>query len=90
MKGNSLGLSSTHIEGEKNTIADSLSRLPHINFELHYNTLLQTQKPLDTYRHFHPSQELILLIWEALLEGKLQALNPLNNMGHFEPGRNSG
>jgi hypothetical protein len=64
-----VGIEAAHIQGEKNVIADYLSRISHTHkFSSFTYANLQTQFPwLTLSRRFLPSKELLLLVSTALL-----------------------
>jgi hypothetical protein len=62
-----------YIEGEKNTIADHLSRLRKQDdfSQFRYTSLVQQFPQLKSCRRFHPSAELLSLVSTSLLTGSV-------------------
>ena len=57
----------TYINTKDNTLADDIYRLNTPPHNLTYSTLFQKHPQVSSYRRFHPSQELLLDIFCALL-----------------------
>ena len=84
MLNNPIGIKSDYIEGINNTLADAFSRVFSSDsknssfFSLHQNF-----PQLKSWRRFHPSQELLLRLYSALLQGQDHGLVQIRNLGHF-------
>jgi len=81
-----IGLSSSHIAGDKNNIADDISRLsPHSSthkFSLSFSLIKQKYPNLNNCARFHPSREILSLLWDALLCKPTPPLPTIKNYGH--------
>jgi len=84
-----VGLSSTHISGIDNTVADEISRTPSLSSPASLFssiTYLKQKFPqLTGSQQFLPSQSLLSTIWDALLLKQVHPLQILDNLGHFRP-----
>jgi len=89
-----IGLSSSHIAGEDNTIADNISRLIPLTsshkLSRSFFTLKQKYKNLDSCSRFHPSPELLSLLWDALLCKTVPPIPKIKKYGHFIPATKNG
>lgn len=66
-----VGVRAAYVEGEKNTIADHLSRIREKNdlSQFDYHSLVQTYPGLSQCRRFLPSPELLSLLFTTLSTG---------------------
>ena len=72
MINNPVGLTSGHVDTKSNIIADKISRWKkETNKLLEFHTLVQEFPQLKCCRRFHPSNELISWISDALLSEKM-------------------
>jgi len=82
-----IGLTSSHLAGTANTIADEISRtssLSHPTSHFHsISTLKQKYHQLNDSQRFLPSRELLSAIWDALLLKTVPPLLIIDNLGHF-------
>ena len=93
-----LGINSKWISTEDNEVADQISRLrkeskansssKHFSFE--YHKLKQKSTELKHCRSFQPSRELLSLIWETVLTGKLPSHEQIqilkrSGLGEIQP-----
>ena len=78
----SAGLDSAHISGDNNDCADNISRLTK-NSISNIFSLFQKYPKLASYHRYHPSPELISLIYSALLNNLGEVQMPLRLKGHF-------
>ena len=89
-----VGLSSSHVAGDENVIADDISRLsPHLSthkLTISFSLLKQKYPNLNNCVRFHPSQELLSLLWDALLCKPIPPLPILKNYGHYTPDTTNG
>ena len=76
------GLDSAHISGDDNDCADNISRLNKDSVSS-ISSLFQKYPKLASYRRYHPSPELISLIYSALLNNLGEVPMPLRLRGHF-------
>ena len=84
MINNPVGLRAEHIPGEKNVLADAISRTySSIYSKLSFNKLFQEFPQMKSWIRFHPSQELLSIIYSGLLEGQDKGLCLPKNLGHF-------
>ncbi len=76
MIGSDVGINAKWIATETNKIADTISRLKKshtstsISFHYDFSKLKQDHADLKHYRFYHPSQELLSLIWKTMLMQK--------------------
>jgi len=89
-----IGLSSSHIAGEDNKIADDISRLVPITsshkLSLSFSILKQKYKNLSNCSRFHPSPEMLSLLWDALLCKTVPPIPKIKKYGHFIPATKNG
>jgi len=89
-----VGLSSKHIPGTDNTVADEISRTPSLssNDSLFSSISILKQKypQLRGSHQFLPSPSLLSTIWDALLLKTVHPLQTLDSYGHFLPDITSG
>jgi hypothetical protein len=80
-----VGIEAAHIPGEKNVIADFLSRISHTHqFSSFTYETLQTQFPwLTLSRRFAPSNELLALVFTALLRPSVNIPTTRVNLGQM-------
>lgn len=82
------GLAADYIPGVENELADFLSRLRKNNTLTAISLPAALQKAFPqaaTYRRFHPTSELLTLLWSAL-SGRYPSLSaPLPPLGDFRP-----
>ena len=82
----SAGLDSAHISGTDNDCADNISRLTKDLIST-ISSLFQKYPKLASYHRYHPSPELISLIYSALLNNLEEVQMPLMLKGHFVAGK---
>ena len=81
-----LGINSSWISTTKNYIADEISRLKKLqstsseHFSFDYSSLPQKYPQLKNFRFFHPSPELLSMLWQILLHKKLPSLTQVRNL----------
>ena len=89
MINNPLGIIADYIPGELNVLADAISRVytnsPSISC---LNKLHQEFPQLNSWNRFHPSQELLSVLYSGLLLGQDPGLNLPKNLGHFVQDKN--
>jgi len=86
-----IGLSSSHIAGEANDLADKISRMKSTNkIHISFSSILQTYPELKGYKRYHPSPELLLHLWACLSSTTVQAIPKIENLGHFTPATTCG
>jgi len=89
VKNQHIGLSSTHISGIENTVADEISRTPSLSSQhslfSSLSSLRQKYPQLKGSQQFLPSPSLLSTIWDALLLKTVQPLQILDSLGHFRP-----
>jgi hypothetical protein len=84
------GIKTEHIEGEKNKLADFLSRLRRTlgdNSPLNFSDLAQTYPALHNCRRFHPSPELLSLLFSSLSSGSASIPTTRVPLGHLSDER---
>ena len=87
MIGSQVGINAKWISTTENKIADNISRLKKSNassFCYDFSKLKQDHLDLKHCRFYHPSQELLLLIWETVLTKKspdLESIQALKQKG---------
>jgi len=86
----SLGLNSSFVAGKQNGVADAISRMSTRAHTLTFAQLSQTYPILTGLHRFHPSQELLSRIWDALSSRQVHPLDQMHTLGHFSPGTTSG
>eukprot|EP00984_Skeletonema_dohrnii_P032689 scaffold27225_cov80-Skeletonema_dohrnii-CCMP3373.AAC.3 len=87
MLNNPLGLSTARVSTHNNTIADEISRLKKEQDSLKFFcSLVESYPQLRGCSRFHPSQELLSAITEALLTGKLVDPLEVNKIVLRNPG----
>lgn len=84
-----VGLDSDYVEGDTNTCADSISRLTKQDFSSPFS-LFQQFPELASCHRYHPPQELLSLIYDALLNKQDKVPIPLRVRGHFALGSSTG
>jgi len=81
MIGSEVGINAKWIAIETNKIADAISRLKKshtsTSFCYDFSKLKQDHADLKHCRFYHPSQELLLLIWKTVLTQKSPYLDSL-------------
>ena len=89
MINNPLGVKADHIAGSSNVLADAISRV-YTNFfsELSFKNIFQEFPQMNSWKRFHLSQELLSVIYSALLQDQDHGLSQLRNLGHFAQGNN--
>jgi len=85
-----MGLWSTYVEGEKNIIADRISRMQTHSKKITFTSLSQVYPDLQLCRRFHPSPEFLSLLWGAMLSPRTFTLLRIKNLGQFSPVSNIG
>ena len=89
MINNPVGIKAEHIAGSSNVLADAISRVYDTSFsENSFIKIFQDFPQMRSWKRFHPSQELLLILYLALLQGQDQGLCPPNKLGHFVQGNN--
>ena len=80
-----VGIEAQHIEGTANVIADHLSRLRNDNDYTHftYRSLVQNYPWLHKCHQFHPSRELLSLLYSSLRIGSLRLPTTRVPLGHL-------
>ena len=90
MINNPLGVTCHHIAGDKNITADTLSRIyTNSNIPPTPHSLLQNLPKLQGYARFHPSPELLSLLFSALSREFKPGLHRPKMLGHFCPASNT-
>ena len=88
MVNNPLDVACQHIAWEKNIIADKLSRIyTNSNIPPTQTSLLQNLPQLQGYVPFHPSPELLSLLYSALSNKLGPGPHNPNMLGHFCPAK---
>ena len=78
------GLKAEHIPGEKNVLADAISRTYSSTYsQLSFDKLFQEFPLMKSWNRFHPSQELLSILFSGLLEGQDKGLCLPKKLGHF-------
>ena len=80
-----MGLWTGYIEGEKNVLADRISRMKTNNKQISFSLLSQAYPDLKHCQRFIPSPELLSLIWGAMFLPKTFCLRTIKNLGQFSP-----
>ena len=80
-----MSLWSGYVEGEKNILADRISRMKTHDKKITFSSLSQVYPDLQRYQRFHPSPELLSSIWEAMFSPKTFRLQTIKNLGQFSP-----
>ena len=80
-----MGLWSGYVEGDKNILADRISRMKTNDKKITFSSLSQAYPDLKRYQRFHPSPELLSSIWEAMFSPKTFHLRTIKNLGRFSP-----
>ena len=89
MINNAVGIKADHIAGSQNVLADAISRVYTSSYSKHsFKNLFQEFPQMKSWKRFHPSQELLSLLYSILLEEQDQGLWHPKNLGHFAPGNN--
>ena len=89
MINNPVGIKADHIAGSQNILADTISRVYTSSYSKHcFAKLFQEFPQMKSWKRFHPSQELLSLLYSILLEEQDQGLWHPKNLGHFAPGNN--
>ena len=84
MINNPVGLKAEHIAGINNVLVDAISRIYSSTYsKLSFNKLFQEFPQMKSWNRFHPSQELLSIIFSGLLEGQDKGLCLPKNLGHF-------
>ena len=83
MINNPLGLQADYIKGEHNTLADAISRVFSSTSSNTFSKLHQEFPQLKLWKRFHPSQELLSLLYSGLLKGQDPGIEQIKNLGHF-------
>jgi hypothetical protein len=85
MMSGELGLNADYIEGEKNTLADRISRLLDKNAFPNFALLFKEFPQLKCCLLFVPGPELLSALYSALLQRKAPAPTSIKITGHFVP-----
>ena len=84
MINNQLGIETDHIPGENNILADTISRIYSSSSSVHtFDILFEKFPQIKQWKRFQPSQELLSVIYLALLKEQDPGLCPPKNLGHF-------
>ena len=84
MINNPVGIKADHIAGTSNTLADVISRVYTTSYsETSFHKIFQEYPQMKSWKRFHPSQELLSVLYSALLQGQDHGLCPPNKLGHF-------
>ena len=81
-----LGINSKWIDTDHNYIADEISRIKKLqassskHFSFDYSTLQQKYPQLKSCHFFQPSPDLLSMIWNVLLKGKLPSLEQVKTL----------
>lgn len=87
---NRLGLNAQFLAGENNTIADRISCVhPVYGNAPDFHKIIQEFPNLANCQRFHPSQDLLLCLYSALLKGQASAERLPNNLGHWTAGKDT-
>ena len=90
MINNPMGVKSDYIKGEKNVIADFISRIfSSQNTAVTFDNLFVKFPQIEYWKRFHPSQELLSHLCSALLTGQDLGILEIKNLGHFSPGKST-
>ena len=88
MMNNPVGIKAEHIAGLENILADAISRIYSTKYSnVCFNKLMQEFPQMKSWDGFHPSQELLSLLYSGLLEGQDPGLSLPKTLGHFVPGK---
>jgi len=85
-----MGLWSGYVEGEKNVLADRISRMQTNSKRITFSSLSQVYPNLQHCRPFIPNHAFLSTIWEAMLSPKTFKLQQIKNLGQFSPVTNIG
>ena len=89
--GSRLALSSEFIPGIENSLADDISRSPHLSADSpSFSSLTQKYPKLASCRQFHPSPELLSTLYLALSDASAPNLGTKMQPGHFDPAKSTG
>ena len=83
-----LGLNAKFVSTNDNFIADDISRLKPIDFDVSYNSIIQKYPQMRSCQIFHPSQELCSSLFTGLLVGAKVGVSRPKILGHFTAGPN--
>ena len=84
MINNPVGIKAAHIAGSKNILADAISRVYTSTYsKLSFQKIFQDFPQMKSWKRFHPSQELLSVLFSGLLERQDQGLCQLKKLGHF-------
>ena len=85
-----VGIKADYIQGVQNKTADSISRVySNSSTPPSYSSLLAQIPKLRSYARFHPSPELLSLLYSMLLGESNSDPQLPNRLGHFDPGSSS-
>ena len=89
---NPLGLNAVYLEGERNVIADYISRLKKTNpyIPIDFTSLFQRFPILNSCRRYHPSAELRSMVYDAMLCNRVPEIGTIKMRGHFDPVNGTG
>ena len=84
MINNPVGLQADFIPGIDNILADAISRVySKPNSAICFRSLTKEFPMILSWKRFHPSQELLSLLFSALLEDQEPGLCHIKQLGHF-------
>ena len=87
---NRLGLTAQFLPGEKNIIADRISRVHPVSGNApNFKKIIQEFPELANCRRFHPSKELLSCLFSALLKGQVTVEKLPSNLGHWTAGNDT-
>ena len=87
MINNPMGIKADHIAGSLNVLADAISRVYTSSYSKNsFIKLFQEFPQMKSWKRFHPSQELLSVLYSILLQEQDQGLHHPKNLGHFAPG----
>ena len=85
---NRLGLNAKFLAGDKNVIADKISRVHPVSGNApNFKKLIQEFPALTNCRRFHPSKDLLSCLFSALLKGQAHVNKLPSNLGHWTAGK---
>jgi len=79
-----IGLSSSHIAGKDNDLADKISRMKSSHkIKIPFSSILQTYPKMRDYKRYHPSPEILSHLWACLSSTTVRAIPKIEDLGHF-------
>jgi hypothetical protein len=85
MINNPVSIKCEYIKGEKNILADAISRtFSSQSSQPNFRKLFIKYPQIRSWKRFHPNQELLSNLYSALLEEQDPGLCPIKNLGHVK------